>query len=298
MRSLVDARIMRVAFIVGLGCATASAGEFLWENIARIPDDLIETADAWTAARVNDRGAESWRVAADDFELTTTTRITRIIFYSVSFGDPDVIGGDWYVFEGGSEEPGRLLAYGAGLDMKREDTGWTNKVFDTKIYRNILEPEDLVLNAGHYFLAFRSVMSCPGGCRGKYSILTTRWSNGRTRAYWNFGLLMKGEVIDDWMLMERFNGVRDQEWAFVLQGEDNCDAVRKFKAKCRGGKLTAKVKSTLDEGSVLTVDNEGDRKQLVINRNGKGKVKYKRQAGRHRVFLVDCPKRSKVVDCS
>ncbi len=297
MKLLVGSYGLLVASFVGLGGVPAYAGELVWVNVEQIPDDLMATADAWTAARVNDRGAESWRVAADDFELKTTTHITKIIFYSVAFGDPDVIGGDWYIFEGGGDEPGKLLSYGAGLDMKREDTGWTNRNFNTTIYRNILEPEDLVLEAGHYFLAFRSVMSCPGGCAGKYSILTTRWANGRTRAYWNFGLLMKGEVIDEWMLMERFNGIRDQEWAFVLEGEGNCGAIRKLKVRCRNGKLTAKVKSKLQEGSVLTIDNEGDRKQLVINRRGKGKVKYRNQSGKHRVMIVECPERSKVVDC-
>lgn|GEM_PF-4712332 len=284
------------ALLVALGGVTACAGGFEWVNVERIPQDLIATTDAWTAVRVNDSGHESWRVAADDFELTSTTRITRIVFYSVKFGEPDIVGGDWYVFEGG-DEPGELLAFGADLKLTREDTGWSNPNLGD-IYRNIMEPENLVLPAGHYFLAFRSVMSCPQGCVGKYSILSTRWANGLTRAYWNFGLLANGEVIDEWMLLERFNGIRDQEWAFVLEGEDNCGAIRRFKVKCRGGKLTAKVKSTLAQGTVLTIDNQGDRKQMVINSKGKGKVKYRHQSGQHRVSIVECPEKSKSVNCS
>lgn len=289
------AAIMAACSVMASGAAVSA--QVIWQNTRNMPDDLINSQDAWTAARVNERGAESWRIAADDVVIETTVRIKQIVFYGVSVGDPIVVGGDWYVYAGGGDTPGELLYAGDTQELTREDTGWVSPTFGP-IYRNILEPEDLVLEPGHYFFAFRSTMSCPGGnCPGKYAIFTTRWANGRTRALWNFGVLGNGDVIDRWMLMEEFNLIRDQEWAFELIGEGNCDAIRKFTASCRNGTLKVKVKSSLEEGSLLTVDNDGDRRQIVINRRGIGKAKYRGQQGTHTVSLVECPDFSREVEC-
>lgn len=288
--------------VVWAACWTngaAWAGDLPWTNIEKIPDSLINTADGWTAARVNDTGFISYRCAADDFVLTETTKIDRISFFAAAIGSPIVIGGDWYVYEGGGTVPGKLIAYGKDLPLKQEDTGWVNPNFGP-IIRSTLEMGGLELPAGHYYIAFRSIMSCPGGeCPGKYGVLTTRWANGQNRALWNFGVLPDGQVTDQWVLMEVFNGVKDQEWAFILEGGagTDCDAIRKLKVTCKGGKLVAKVKSGLPSGTLLTIDNEGDRKEMEIGKGGMGKVKYKKQTGVHQVFIVECPKISKTANC-
>jgi len=292
-------RLRSVAVFVGVLSVSVSLVQagVVWQNTRVIPDDLITTEDGWTAARVNDRGQESWRTSADDFILETTTRIEKIIFFGVKVGEPVIVAGDWYIFEGSGDEPGRLITFGADEELEIEDTGWQSRSFGT-IYRNTMRPENLELPPGRYFIALRSVMSCPGGCAGKYAMLTTRWANGQTPAMWNFGLLQNGEVIDRWMLMEEFNQIHDQEWAFILEGGVECGAIKKLKASCKNGKLTARVKSSLEEGTRMTIDNDGDQRPLVIDRNGKGKVKYKNQApGVHHVSVVECPQHARDVEC-
>ncbi len=289
-------RVAVASTVLALTAGLCQAG-IIWQNTEVIPDDLIATQDGWTAARVNDRGQESWRTSADDFILEKTTRIDKIVFFAVMVGEPVVIGGDWYIFEGSGDVPGELIAHGAGEELDIEDTGWQSNSFGT-IYRNTMTPENLELPAGRYFIALRSIMSCPGGCAGKYAMLTTRWANGKTPALWNFGLLENGDVIDRWMLMEEFNLIHDQEWAFILEGGVECDDIKKLKASCKNGKLTAKVKSKLAEGTRLTVDNDGDQRAMVIDRKGKGKVKYKNQSGgAHRVSILDCPEHTRDVEC-
>lgn len=80
-------------------------------------------------------------------------------------------------------------------------------------------------------------------------------------------------------------------------GGVECGAIRKFKVKCRGGKLTAKIASGLEEGTALTLDNNGDQKAAVVNRAGKAKAKWKHQTGEHTVAIVECPEHTKVVEC-
>jgi len=77
----------------------------------------------------------------------------------------------------------------------------------------------------------------------------------------------------------------------------NCDLIRKFKIKCRGGLLKALVKSELSEGTELTIDNNGELFIMTINRKGKGKLKWKNQTGLHTVFIDDCPEHVKAVNC-
>jgi len=78
----------------------------------------------------------------------------------------------------------------------------------------------------------------------------------------------------------------------------DCDAIRGFKAFCRNGRIKAKVKSSLDEGTELTVTNDGDHRTMRIKPSGRGKVKYPRQTGEHTILLLDCPHVSQVVDCA
>ncbi|RJP32949.1 MAG: hypothetical protein C4547_12940 [Phycisphaerales bacterium] len=69
----------------------------------------------------------------------------------------------------------------------------------------------------------------------------------------------------------------------------DCDAIHKLSAKCRGGKLTAKVKSSLPQGTELTIDNDGDPRLMMINARGKGKVRWTGQSGMRDVCIAECP---------
>ncbi len=77
----------------------------------------------------------------------------------------------------------------------------------------------------------------------------------------------------------------------------NCDLMRKFKVKCRRGKLKVKVKSRQPEGTQLTIDNNGDARVLTLNGKGKAKTKWTGQTGKHTVKIVECPDFEEVVDC-
>jgi len=85
--------------------------------------------------------------------------------------------------------------------------------------------------------------------------------------------------------------------------EIDCDAVRKLKARCREGhkalpRIVAKVRTGLDEGTELTLTNNGDHRLLVIDPRGRAKAKYKRQEpGEHTILLLNCPPISRVVSC-
>ncbi|MBL1218177.1 MAG: hypothetical protein D8M59_11860 [Planctomycetes bacterium] len=221
----------------------SAAQELIWSNINNYPDDLIQTQDAWTASRSEDASSKSYRIAADDIELTEQTRITRIAYYSVDFGDADVLGHDWYIYEyGNNGSPGALLASGYDNPVNRRDTGYVS-YFGAFIYENIMEPTDLVLEPGRYFLALRSVQTFENG-GGKYSMLTTRWANGSARANWNFGVYADGTVFDDWVTMDVFNGVQDQEWAFEVYGEPATGGLR----------LTGPDPGTAGDFNTLAVD--------------------------------------------
>ncbi len=217
LKSNSSASIFTLTITLFLAASTATANDTVWSNVENLPDDLITTPDAWTAVRCDEFGRESHRIACDDFELTQPTKITSIVYYAVSFGPSDLDGHDWYIYEfGNTGEPGRLIASESDSIPNRQDTGWVNSVFNTPIYRNTMEPTDLVLDAGRYFLAFRSSVCLTDG---KYSILSTRWDNGNANALWNFGVLADGTVTDRWMDMSEFNQIKEQEWSFTIQGE-------------------------------------------------------------------------------
>jgi len=76
-----------------------------------------------------------------------------------------------------------------------------------------------------------------------------------------------------------------------------CEQIKQFKVACKNGKLKAKVKSSLEEGVILTIDNNGERGFMRINNRGKGKVIFRGQSGVHTVAVVECPERTTQVDC-
>lgn len=69
-----------------------------------------------------------------------------------------------------------------------------------------------------------------------------------------------------------------------------CAGVSHLKVKCKtGGKLVAKVSSSLVEGTVLTLANGAEpQKQVVLNRRGVGKAVWKQQVGERTVCVVEC----------
>lgn len=95
----------------------------------------------------------------------------------------------------------------------------------------------------------------------------------------------------------------DPDWALseatIGPGEClgvNCDAIRKLKVKCRGGTLTATVTSSLEAGTKLTIDNDGDRQIITMRANGKAKATWTDQTGVHTVQIVECQEYVKAVN--
>lgn len=206
------------------GAAAAAAADIVWLNVSDYPADLVATGDAWSAIRAESPD-RSYTIAADDFTLETSTRITSITFFGAEVGEPEILGGDWYIFvDPGEGPPQALVAHGAGVPMTHVDTGLENPNFGT-VWANVMEPEDLVLPAGNYFLAFRTFQTLDlNGPKNNNGAFTTRTAIGRSRAWWNFDVLADGSVTGPWVAMEEFNLVEDQEWSFMIEGEAACSA--------------------------------------------------------------------------
>lgn len=218
---------MRVRFVAAvLACVTtaAVAEDVVWLNVSGFPEDIEATEDAWSAIR-GESPDQSYRIAADDFTLETSTRITSITFFGGEVGTPEILGGDWYIFRGPAEGPPQtLVAHGAGTPLARVDSGLVNGAFGT-VWANVMQPEELELPAGHYFLAFRTLQTVDfDGPKNNNLALTTRTALGTSRAWWNFDVLGDGTVTGPWVEMERFNTIRDQEWAFMIEGVLSCRA--------------------------------------------------------------------------
>jgi hypothetical protein len=225
----VSLKVCRVgAVVAGAALGTGAAlGQgwtpWEWSNVRDYPADLQSTGDAWSAIRIDARGFESYRIAAEDFQLEYPTRIDRITFYSVHIDPPNILGGDWYVCEDdGRGAPGPLLAAGQGEALTQVPLRIINTVFGTEVYANVMEPAGLELPAGRYFLAVRTHQGEPlGGGKPNNVALSTRWGNGNHRALWNFAVMADGSVMDSWVPLEMFNLVREQEWALRLEGEQD-----------------------------------------------------------------------------
>ncbi len=201
----------------------ASAQNYSWTNVRIVPDDLIQTEDAWSAVRIEDPQFTSYRIAADDFTLTETTQITTIGFWGVEVGTPPIFSGDWYIYENAGGSPGSLIAAGPDEPMAHALTGWTSPTFGD-IYSNVMHPSGLVLPAGNYFLAFRTYQGYIPIGKHTNAAFTTRWANGAATAHWSFDVLPDGSVTGAWVPMSVFNLVAEQEWAFWLEGQtvSNC----------------------------------------------------------------------------
>lgn len=190
-----------------------AADEFVWQNVEKIPDDLIETQDAWSNVRFEEFGG-SLRIAADDIAVAGRTTIRSIEYWTFVIGNPRVGAADVYFYEYENGRPGELVAARPNLPVTRTETGWENPNFGT-LWSNTADL-DVSLPCGRWFLAFRTLIEYDGD--SKYGSLTTRWAHGDARALWNFTVFEDGTVGGRWYSMDEFNGVRDQEWSFVLRG--------------------------------------------------------------------------------
>ncbi|GIK15396.1 MAG: hypothetical protein BroJett003_03600 [Planctomycetota bacterium] len=279
--------------LVLLTAATARADEFTWVNVNVFPDDLETSEDAWTAARAEDDDFISYRCAAEDFVLTSRTRITQIGFYSVDF-EAEILGGDWYLYEvGGDGAPGALIAGGHTLPLAHEDSGIVNSNFGV-VYRNTMDI-DVTLEPGRYFAALRSLITLSNG-GGKHSLLTTRWANHESRAYWNFDVFRDGTVGGEWVTMDVFNLQPDNEWAFYLSGETvdaPCDGGEKLKARCReracGNYVKGILKNAIPNTDAIFRLDGGDVQTRTTNANGKAVAKWcPAGSGSHEVTVDGC----------
>ena len=77
----------------------------------------------------------------------------------------------------------------------------------------------------------------------------------------------------------------------------DCEKIKKLKVKCRNNKLKGIVKSSLVEGTELTIDDNGEQTVVSTNAKGKAKMKKKHQTGGHTLFIVECPEFEGKVDC-
>ncbi len=81
----------------------------------------------------------------------------------------------------------------------------------------------------------------------------------------------------------------------------DCDAIKKLTAKCKGrrNKLKAKVKSKLEQGTILTLTLDGgNRRPVSVNRRGKAKAKWTRvDPGDHEVCIDECPGLCRSTSC-
>jgi len=110
-----------------------------------------------------------------------------------------------------------LLSGEDSLPLNRIDTGWYNPYFQTNVIACEMIPNNLVLQPGRYFLAFRSWQTFQHG-GGKNGCLTTRWANADTRALWSFDVARNGTIFGPWYTMDTFGGAHDSEWAFQIEG--------------------------------------------------------------------------------
>ncbi len=73
----------------------------------------------------------------------------------------------------------------------------------------------------------------------------------------------------------------------------DCDRVKRMKARCKGGTLTVIIKSDLEEGTRVNVQNNDETFFTRIDTRGRGKVRFENQADeRHNVSIPWCPDRA------
>ena len=205
--------------------ALSMADQTVWMNVKTFPDDVCHAADGWSAVRIEAPEFLSYRCAADDFALDRTTRVSSITFYSAEIGNPVIEGGDIYIYEWDNGAPGKLLYSAPNLPMEHEII-CDNPNYGP-VYRNTVHPVDLFLDAGGYFLGFRTYQGDVYDPDGKNTngAFTTRTTFGNAPAYWSFTVQPDG-TGGDWQPMQDFNLSKENEWCFEIRAEggDECYA--------------------------------------------------------------------------
>lgn len=86
-------------------------------------------------------------------------------------------------------------------------------------------------------------------------------------------------------------------------GEIDCDRIQRVKVRCKGReapfKISVKISSTLNEGTVLTMTLDGgEARRAVIGGRGQAKAKWPGiEAGPHEVCIVECPDECRQAAC-
>lgn len=192
--------------------AAALAQDYAWIN--HQGDAALQfTPFAASAVRMGD----VLHVAADDFKVRHDTRMTKIVFYSVWYDQPEILGGDWYIYyldllEG---EPTFLVASASDVPIETVDSGLVNQIHGT-IYRNTMHL-DVVLQSSFYILAFRTHCA-PGPGRPENAPLHHVVPRDGD-ALWNFAVTPDGDVLEPWIYMTDFEP-KPKTWAFELYGEE------------------------------------------------------------------------------
>ncbi len=208
-------RALAVAALLAPAAATF-ADETVWLNIPNYPDDLFVPIDGWSAVRIEAPDFLSLRCAADDFALDRPTRISAITFYGAEIGNPPIVGGDVYIYEWDNGAPGKVIYSGENLPMEHEVIG-DNPNYGP-VYRNTVHPVDLFLDAGGYFLGFRTYQGKTYDPNGKNTngVFSTRSVFGSSAAWWSFDVQPDGSG-GGWVPLENFNLSKENEWCFRIE---------------------------------------------------------------------------------
>ncbi len=85
---------------------------------------------------------------------------------------------------------------------------------------------------------------------------------------------------------------------YAMNDDVTCEAVRKFKVKCRAsGKMTVRPKTSLPGGSSLVIEMAGVTRVLRVKNNGNAKLVRRGLGGRQSAGLPGCADRSRTRTC-
>ncbi|MCG3131669.1 MAG: hypothetical protein FLDDKLPJ_02474 [Phycisphaerae bacterium] len=263
-----------------------------WENGALTPLPTLGGQNAWAAA-INDAG---WVVGASQMPDEATVRAALWLDNAVF--DLGTLGGD-------SSQALAVNASGYVVGWSDAADGTQHAfLFEVDSGGNVTARRDLGELGGGTSYAFS--LNASGDVVGSSDDAAFLWTMGEmidlnTRIDPLSGWTLKDAVaINDAGQIAGRGTVEGEFHAYLLTPGDSvdCTRIRKLTARCVDGKLTAKVVSSLPEGTVLTLTrNGGDAKTLTINARGRGKVKWTKQSGSQMVRVVECPETATPVSC-
>jgi len=77
----------------------------------------------------------------------------------------------------------------------------------------------------------------------------------------------------------------------------DCDLITRTRLRCLTRKVKVRLRSSLSEGTILTLEANEERKSLEINSRGGGRVKFRKQAGDNEICILDCADSCHLVNC-